>query len=123
MRPAARIAAPEPWREWIFIESGYTWLLWTGGLPLLLAFTFFIHRASIDLRAVIREAADPMAVAALGALSWLIAMSVLMLFDPHLTIRGSADLFFPLLALATAAPISVVQRAGGAEGIAKGASA
>lgn len=126
VRPAARIPAPEPWREWIFIESGYTWLLWTGGLPLLLAFAFFIRRSLTELRASMRDAPDPIAVAAVGTFSWLIAMSVLMLFDPHLTIRGSADLFFPLLALATAAPLSAVDavtgRVRGAKAIANGAS-
>jgi hypothetical protein len=100
VRPAARIAAPEPWREWVFIESGYTWLLWTGGLPMLLAFAFFVRCSLKDLWLVVRGPADLIGVAAAASFSWLIAMSVLMLFDPHLTIRGSADLFFPLLALA-----------------------
>jgi hypothetical protein len=25
VRPAARVAAPEAWREWVYIESGHTW--------------------------------------------------------------------------------------------------
>jgi hypothetical protein len=102
VRPAARIAAPEPWREWIFIESGYTWLMWTGGVPLLLAFGVFVGSASTELRRVIRDAGGPVVVAAVSSVAWLVAMSVLMLLDPHLTMRGAADLFFPLLALATA---------------------
>jgi hypothetical protein len=64
VRPAPRILAFETWREWVYLESGYLWLLWIGGIPFLAAFFF-----------------------------------VTMLFDPHLTLRGSADLFFPLLAL------------------------
>jgi len=100
VRPAARVPAPEPWRDWVFIESGYTWLLWTGGLPMLLAFGFFVRCSLQDLWTVGRGRADPVGVAAAASFSWLIAMAVLMLFDPHLTMRGSADLFFPLLALA-----------------------
>lgn len=101
VRPSARIPAPEVWRDWVFIESGYLWLLWTGGLPMLLAFLFFCWTAlTALLRSRRKHAADPIGVAAAAALAGLALMAVLMLLDPHLTMRGSADLFFPLLALA-----------------------
>jgi hypothetical protein len=102
VRPAARLPAPEPWREWVYIESGYTWLLWTGGVPLFTAFAFFVWTALKDLWHVGRERADSVGIAAAASFSWLVTMATLMLFDPHLTMRGSADLFFPLLALSFA---------------------
>jgi len=44
------------------------------------------------------------AVVATVAISYLGVIVLLMLLDPHLTVRGSADLFFPLLALALFRP-------------------
>ena len=38
IRPQARVPAPEPWHDFIWIESGHLWLLWTGGVPFVLAF-------------------------------------------------------------------------------------
>jgi hypothetical protein len=104
VRPAARVAAPEMWRQWVYIESGHTWLLWTGGLPLFLAFFFFNWVAFRDLR---RIAIDdgPIGTAAAAGFASALMIFVLMLFDAHLTVRGTADLFFPLLALAVMAPV------------------
>lgn len=99
VRPAARVATPEPWREWAYIESGYLWLLWSGGLIYLSAFVLFAFTAGFSLRSIIRNVAGAQRVAACACLAWLITMGVLMIFDPHLTMRGAADLFFPLLAL------------------------
>jgi hypothetical protein len=99
VRPSARIATPEPWREWVYIESGYLWLLWTGGAPLVAAFALFIWTVQRDLRQIIRVRRDAASVAAVVGLSWTATMSVLMVLDPHLTMRGAADLFYPLLAL------------------------
>lgn len=100
VRPAARIPAPEAWREWIYIESGYAWVLWTGGLPMAAAFAWFVWEAFRRLaRVVAGEATRPVRLAATASIAGLATIVVLMLFDPHLTMRGSADLFFPLLAL------------------------
>jgi hypothetical protein len=99
VRPSARLAAPESWRQWIYIESGYAWLLWAGGVPFLLAFVAFAAVALRDLTPVARRRTDAVGVAASAAVAALATMVVLMLFDPHLTMRGGADLLFPLLAL------------------------
>lgn len=100
VRPAARLLAPEAWREFIFIESGYIWLLWTGGVPLLLAFAYFITVTLRTLAKRLRGRRDAVRVAAAAAFGSVTMLTVLMLFDPHLTMRGGADLLFPLIALA-----------------------
>jgi hypothetical protein len=99
VRPSARLAAPESWRQWIYIESGYAWLLWTGGVPFLLSFLAFAAVALRDLTPVARRRTDAAGVTASAAVAAVATMVVLMLFDPHLTMRGGADLLFPLLAL------------------------
>jgi hypothetical protein len=101
VRPAPRIPALETWREWVYLESGYVWLLWIGGIPFIAAFVFFAIVSLRTLGRVAQERTDAVGVAATSAFSYLVAMTVTMLFDPHLTLRGSADLFFPLLALSS----------------------
>ncbi len=101
VRPSSRVAAPEPWRAWVWIESGYTWLLWNGGVLLLAAFVAYLALGLRTTLGVVRTRAEPaMSAAALAAFAGLVMVGVLMLLDPHLTIRGSADLLFPLVALA-----------------------
>ena len=100
VRPAARIPAPEAWREWVFIESGHLWLLWTGGVPLLLAFLLLMGTAARDLWRIGRSDHGPVGIVAIGGFAGTAAIFVLMALDPHLTVRGAADLYFPLLALA-----------------------
>jgi hypothetical protein len=99
VRPAARIAAPEAWRDWVYIESGHTWLLWTGGLPLLLVFLGLIWTVAHDFYGIATKDRTFSGVAAVAAIAATAMIFVLMLFDPHLTVRGGADLYFPLLAL------------------------
>ena len=104
VRPAGRVPAPETWRDWVYIESGHTWLLWTGGLPLLLAFFAFCWIVLRKLFGIARASLGSISIAAAAAFTTMIVIFVLMLFDPHLTVRGSADLFFPLLALSLVRP-------------------
>lgn len=118
VRPSSRVPSLEPWRDWVYIESGYTWLLWNGGLPLAAAYVAYV---ALGLLATRRAAPDrsgrfatgnggvlgrddaAVATAALGAFCGLVVVATLMLLDPHLTIRGSADLLFPLVAISVTA--------------------
>jgi hypothetical protein len=102
IRPAARWATASRAAGYIWIESGYTWLLWAGGIPLVLAFGYFLWKnIGINL-AIARGAHDSTGVAAFAVVVALSVVGVLMLIDPHLTYRGSADLLFALLGLSTA---------------------
>lgn len=100
VRPAARVPAPETWREWVFIESGYLWLLWTGGIPLLLAFFYFVGSCIRMLWQTIQRHTGELKAIATGAFVGLWVILVVTVLDPHLTMRGVADLLFPLIAMA-----------------------
>lgn len=110
VRPAPRVVAPETWRDWVYIESGYVWLLWIGGLPFLLAFGAFAWVSGCHLWRAARLRHDAVATFAAAGFAYLAVMVVLMLLDPHLTLRGSADLFFPILALSFAPNAPSAQR-------------
>jgi hypothetical protein len=100
VRPSARIAVPSQATGYVWIESGYIWLLWGGGIPLLLAFLWFVRSASVRSFTIARSRRDAVGVAATGLLVGVVVTALLMLFDPHLTYRGSADALFILAALA-----------------------
>jgi len=104
VRPAARLPAPEAWRDWIWIESGHTWLLWAGGVPLLVAFLVLIWCGLRHSVITTRRRTDAIGVAAAAAFTALCVVTVLMTLDPHVTVRGSGDLLFSLLALSLATP-------------------
>lgn len=103
VRPAARVATQKIATGYIWIESGYLWLLWAGGLPLLLSFFYFLWAGAREALAVLRARADAPAAAALAVIVALSVVGVLMTIDSHLTYRGSADLLFALLGITAAA--------------------
>jgi hypothetical protein len=100
VQPAARVPGKEAWLVWVYIESGYVWLLWVGGIPLLIAFLALILVTARTGRRL-RSAGEPVS-RAMGLTLGVIAavLAVLTLLDPHITLRGSADLLFVLLAVA-----------------------
>jgi hypothetical protein len=97
-----QVAGRESWQSTVYIESGHTWFLWIGGVPYLLSFLLFTVLALRTSRAAARLTVGG-AFAAAGVASYAAfwTVFVLTLIDPHLFLRGSADLSIPLLALAT----------------------
>jgi hypothetical protein len=100
VRPAARIPVSTLRNGYVWIESGYTWLLWGGGILLLAAYVFFVVVTTRSAWRTARDGHDARSVAGVAVFTAVIVISVLMISDPHLTYRGSADDFFFLIALA-----------------------
>jgi hypothetical protein len=103
VRPAARVPLESKRFAFVWIESGYTWLLWGGGLPLLGSYIAFVC-ASIRKAWVFNRRADSAGIAAAAVFTAVVAQVVLMILDPHLTYRGSGDALFLTLALVRRLP-------------------
>jgi amino acid transporter len=100
VEPSARIQVGTQLNGYVWIESGYTWLLWGGGIPLLASYLYFVYSAARRGWRSARDGYDASSVAGIAVFAAVVLIIVLMAFDPHLTYRGSADAFFFLLALA-----------------------
>ena len=99
VRPSARVASDAQEFGWIWIESGYTWLLWGGGLPLLAAYLALVVTTVRHGR---RLATSPVPVTraiGIAAACFILTDAFVMLFDPHVTYRGAAEAMLVLLAL------------------------
>jgi hypothetical protein len=103
VRPSARVVAPDQEYGYVWIESGYTWLLWGGGIPLLASYIAFAI-ACIRKGWAFARRADAAGAAGTALAAVMCSQLILMLFDPHLTYRGSGDLLFMLLALVRRLP-------------------
>jgi hypothetical protein len=115
VRPAARIPDPSRAGGYVWIESGYTWLLWGGGIPLLASYAFFTVLTSREAWQAARNGRDARSVAGIAVFTMVITMVVLMILGPDLTYRGSGDDLFFLIALAASRnrriePVPVVSR-------------
>ena len=67
---------------------------------MLVAFFYFLWSIFNDLVLDHPTGADKRDPLVIGAIAATAMIAVVMAFDPHLTVRGCADLFFPLLAMA-----------------------
>jgi hypothetical protein len=112
VRPAARVPVSSQATGYVWIESGYTWLLWGGGVPLVLAFAYFVYAVTRSAWWTAHHAPAPAAVAGAAVFAALVVMTVLMAFDPHLTYRGAADCLFALFALMSVGSRSAPSGAG-----------
>ena len=98
VRPEARVAAPDQQYGYVWIESGYTWLLWGGGIPLLGSYLAFVWVTVRTAFAYARRA-DAAGIAGFAIAAAITSQAVMMVLDPHLTFRGSGDAIFLILAL------------------------
>lgn len=103
VQPSARVIAENQQFGYVWIESGYIWLLWGGGLPLLASYLAFAG-ACIRKGWAFSRRADVAGVAGTALAAVMCSEVFLMLFDPHVTYRGAGDLLFMLLALVRRLP-------------------
>ena len=99
LRPYSTLDAPETWRAFIWLESGYLKFFFVGGIPLFLGFVWFTRAVLRQTNQVARSRTDDIGVAALAARAAMWCIVILSLIDIHLTLRGGGDLFFVLLGL------------------------
>ncbi len=100
--PQARVFAPPTGKEYAWIESGILWLFWTGGIPLVAAWHGFLLTALTISYRLVRRTNELAAAVGAAAFSSIMAVGLAQAFDPHVTLRGTVDIFYPLLAITVA---------------------
>jgi hypothetical protein len=112
VQTASRVPGTGLKSHWVWIESGYVWALWTGGVPLLVAvLALLVLTARTGRR--LAASGEPMAGAVgsvLTTVAWMLAG--LLVFDPHLTFRGAGTFLFVLLAVGVNLELGVARRGG-----------
>jgi hypothetical protein len=98
VRPTAAVAVSNQEYGYVWIESGYTWLLWAGGLPLLGSYIACVCAIARKGLAYARRA-DTAGIVGFAMVVTIASQAVMMIFDPHLTFRGSGDALFLTLGL------------------------
>jgi len=99
VRPDTTLIPPDTLRSIVYLESGYLWLFYVGGIPLVVTFLYFLYRGLAHTKKVIARRTDDIGVAAVATRGALWCLAFLTILDPHLTMRGGGDLFFCLLGL------------------------
>ena len=102
--PQARVTSPREGEEFIWIESGHLWLFWSGGVFLFVTWVVMLAAGMVVSRRVLRTRAGPVAAAGAAAFGSLWIINAAQTFDPHMTLRGTADIIYPLLALMMVVP-------------------
>lgn len=97
--PQARVTSPREGEEFIWIESGHLWLIWTGGIPLFITWFALLITGMVVGRRVLRGRAGPIGAAGAATFATMWIVNTAMIMDPHMTLRGTADVLYPLLAL------------------------
>ncbi len=103
VRMNARVSGASAGRPFVYIESGYVYLLWSGGVLLLLVFLAFALVFFVLARRARRRPEPGWSQIGAASVTGIVIVVLLMAIDPHLTIRGCADLLFPLAAMTVTA--------------------
>ncbi len=112
--PDAIVTPVDVFRDEVFLESGYLWMLWVGGIPLLTAMVAFLGTCWRATGSGIRAHSHngTAAVARVSARAAIALIAVMSVIDPHITLRGGADLFFMMIPIALA-PLPPLARLSG----------
>lgn len=102
VKPQARVFAPPTGKEYAWIESGLLWLFWTGGIPLVVAWHGLLVTALAVSYRLVRQATGLLAAVGAAVFSMVVLVALAQTFDPHVTLRGTVDIFYPMLALMAA---------------------